>query len=287
MKSKINNYWKTAVFAILLAAWVSIPAWTLTQTSAAGGSSIERSARLTSPNGGANPQGWAYWELENDGRSRIEVDVVNFNLPAGTALQVVVDNAVIGQAFVDSFFHVWFRLRTQDGQPVPSVNVGSTAQLLNGTTVLVSGVFIAGGTPSPSPSQSGTGSILRLRSQAREPELLRLHSQARAQERLHLHSPERRLEPILQRLHRRSRGREHLHLRRHSQELEQVLLLRRNQERRQEQTLQRLHRHSQARERALLRRHSRAQERERRRLRSPEQERLHLRRRRSWCERQY
>ena len=147
MRSKNKNYWKAIVFAILLAAWVSIPGWTL-GVSADVTSSLERSAILTSPNGGANPNGVALWKLDDNGRREIDVDVANINLPIGTGLQVVIDGSVIGQAFVDSFFHARLRLRTQDGQQVPSVNVGSTAQMRNGTTVLVSGIF-ANGTPSP------------------------------------------------------------------------------------------------------------------------------------------
>ena len=165
LRSKNRNYWQAALFALLLTAWVSIPAWTLA-VSADVMSSIDRFAMLTPPSGGTNPNGVAEWKLDDNGRREIEVNVSNIGLPAGTALQVVIDGNVIGQVFVDSFFHARMRLRTQDGQQVPTVNVGSTAQVRNGTTVLVAGVFANGtpsptqtgtGTASPSPSQSGTG----------------------------------------------------------------------------------------------------------------------------------
>jgi len=155
LSSKYRNYWKAALFAILLAAWVSISGSTAS-VSADFTSSTDRSAILMPPNGGANPNGVAIWKQEDDGRREIDVEVVNINLPVGTALQVVVNNNVIGQASVNSFFRARLRLRTQDGQQVPSVIVGSTAQMLNGTTVLVTGVF-ANGTPLPTQSGTGTG----------------------------------------------------------------------------------------------------------------------------------
>lgn len=155
LSSKYRNYWKAALFAILLAAWVSISGSTAS-VSADFTSSTDRSAILLPPNGGANPNGVAIWKQEDDGRREIDIEVVNINLPVGTALQVVVDNNVIGQAAVNSFLRARLRLRTQDGQQVPNVNVGSTAQMLNGTTVLVTGVF-ANGTPLPTQSGTGTG----------------------------------------------------------------------------------------------------------------------------------
>ncbi|MFN0277013.1 MAG: CHRD domain-containing protein [Pyrinomonadaceae bacterium] len=156
LESKHNNFWKAVLFALLLAAWVSIPAWT-GSSSAEVLSSIERSAILTPPNGGSNLNGAALWELDDNGRREIDVEVVNINLPVGTSLSVVIDGSVISQASVDSFLRMRLRLRTQDGQQVPVVNVGSTAQVRNGTTVLVSGIFVNGGTPSPSQSGTGTG----------------------------------------------------------------------------------------------------------------------------------
>ncbi len=156
LKSTFKKNWKAGLFGLVLAAWLSIPALTA-GVSADVMSSIERSAILTPPGGGANPNGAVLWKLEDNGRREIDLEVVNIGLPVGTGLSVVIDNSVIGQAFVDSFLQAKLRLRTQDGQQVPIVNVGSTAQVLNGTTVIVAGTFVNGGTPSPSPSQSGTG----------------------------------------------------------------------------------------------------------------------------------
>ncbi len=162
MRSKNRNYWKAIAIMVLLAAWVSITA--LTGSVKADGTPVilVRTAILTSPTGNIDPHGAAEWQLYQSGNREIEVEIEDVNLGIGTSLDVFVDGNLIGQAIIDDNQRGRLKLKTEDGQAVPVVNDGSTAEVRNGTTVLVLGVFGGGtptgtGTSTPSPSQSGTG----------------------------------------------------------------------------------------------------------------------------------
>lgn len=157
-----KNYLKAGVFALLLAVWVSIPA--LIAKADGTPVMVVLTATLTSPTGGANPHGAAVWQLYQSGNRELEVEADDVNLAIGTSLDCFIDGNVVGQAIVDSNRRGRLKLRTENGQTVPVVNPGSTAEVRNGSTVLVAGVFggstptpSGSGTSSPSPSQSGTG----------------------------------------------------------------------------------------------------------------------------------
>ncbi|MBK8465909.1 MAG: VCBS repeat-containing protein [Chloracidobacterium sp.] len=164
MRSTNKNYWKAIAFALLLAAWVSLPA--LTGSVKADGTPVIliRTAVLSSPTGSINPHGAAEWQLYQSGNREIEVEVEDLNLSMGTSLGVYVDGNLIGQAIVDDRQKAKLKLRTEDGQAVPTVNAGSSVNVQSGSTILVAGNFdgatptpSGSGTASPSPSQSGTG----------------------------------------------------------------------------------------------------------------------------------
>lgn len=163
IKTKQIRVWKFLVVLAALAAWISIPYITEKVKASDETPSVIRTAMLTVPGGGINPHGNATWKLFTSGNREIEVEVEDLNLAAGTSLNAVVDGATIGQLIVDLDRHARLKLDTEDGQTVPVVNDGSTAQVKNGTTVLVAGVFATvTGTPTPtptgSPSPSPTGS---------------------------------------------------------------------------------------------------------------------------------
>lgn len=151
------NSIKILAACALLAGWISIPL--VTDTVMADGTPVilVRSANLVSPTGSVNPHGDATWELYQSGNREIEVEVEDLNLGMGTSLTALVDGNVIGQLIVDDRGKAKLKLKTEDGQTVPVVNNGSTVQVLNGSTVLVSGVF-GGGGATPSPTVSPTGS---------------------------------------------------------------------------------------------------------------------------------
>ncbi len=145
-----------ALFA-MLAAWVSVPL--LTGSVKADGTPLilVRTAALAAPSGTVNPHGDATWELYQSGNREIEVEVEDLSLSQGTVLTAFVDGNSIGQLTVDDRQKAKLKLKTEDGQPVPTVNNGMTVQVRNGSTVLVTGVF-GGGGATPSPTGSPTGS---------------------------------------------------------------------------------------------------------------------------------
>lgn len=155
MKNRIQVI-KVAAIVALIAGWVSIP-YVTSKVGAQGGVPIVvRDAVLASPTGSVNPHGAAQWQLYASGHREIEVEIEDVgSLPAGTVLDAVVDGATIGQLTLQLDQRARIKLRTEDGQQVPTVNDGSTVQVRNGATVLVNGVF--GGGPNPTPTVSPTG----------------------------------------------------------------------------------------------------------------------------------
>ena len=152
-----SRYWKAAIFVALLAAWVSVPLFTnnVIADSLAVMSGTQRWANLVSPVG-ASDRGVVDWELDDNGRRRIEYNLSNLTAPAGTVLTAVVNGNAIGTFAVSSFQSGYLRLRTQDGQAVPDVQVGTITEIRRGSAVVVSGVFENGSAPTPSPSVSPT-----------------------------------------------------------------------------------------------------------------------------------
>ncbi len=101
---------------------------------------------------GVLPNGFAQYEIHSS-RRELEIEVNQVNLPAGTLLGVTIDNAAVGQLFIESDGRGRLRLRSDEGQFVPFVVSGSTIVLRNGGSTILSGVF-GGASPSPSPSPS-------------------------------------------------------------------------------------------------------------------------------------
>jgi hypothetical protein len=115
-------------------------------------------AGLTGPTlNGVLPNGFAQFE-NHSSRVELEVRVRQVNLPNGTMLNVVINNATVGQMFVSSA-EGRLRLRSDNGQNVPNVTPGMRIDIINGAATILSGTFVAfTATPSPSPSVSPTGS---------------------------------------------------------------------------------------------------------------------------------
>lgn len=105
---------------------------------------------------GVLPRGFAEFEI-NTNRTEFEVDVRNVNLPIGTSLSVLVDNVMIGNIAIASSGEGELKLRTDNGQTVPVVSVGSTIIIKNGGDTILSGTFTAAvATPTPTPTGSPT-----------------------------------------------------------------------------------------------------------------------------------
>ena len=103
---------------------------------------------------GVLPRGFAEFEVQTN-RTEFEVDVRNVNLTIGTSLSVVVDNVVVGNLVIRESGEGELKLRTDNGQTVPVVSVGSTIAINNGAVTILSGTF-NGATPTPTPTGSPT-----------------------------------------------------------------------------------------------------------------------------------
>jgi len=103
---------------------------------------------------------FGYSEFEIHGsRNELETRVRQVNVPAGTSLTLVVDGISVGQMTIDGSREGRSRLRTDRGDVIPQVNIGSTIQLRQGGATIMSGVYaspVTTSSPSPSPSPSGS-----------------------------------------------------------------------------------------------------------------------------------
>lgn len=161
--NKLNGQiWKVALVFAAVLAWAAIPFLTQDKVSANGGETppiLIRTANLVSPTGSINPHGAAEYQLYANGNRELEVEIEDVNLPIGTSLNAIIDGTSAGQMVIDADQKAKLKLRTEDGQSVPTTNDGSTVQVKNGDTVLVAGVLNGGGpNPTPSPSASPTAS---------------------------------------------------------------------------------------------------------------------------------
>ena len=117
---------------------------------------FELFAGLTGPTiNGILPNGFAQFEVHSS-RLELEIRVRQVNLPAGSQLPVIVDNVNVGSLFLESGGEGRLRLRTDNGQPVPPVVVGSSIAIRSGGNNILTGTFggFTGPSPSPSPSAS-------------------------------------------------------------------------------------------------------------------------------------
>ncbi len=163
----IVKNWQALAAVVVLSTWVSISLVSSHVNAAGGVPIIVRNAVLASPTGSVNPHGAAEWQLYSDGNRELEVEIEDTNLSQGTSLNAVIDGNPVGAVIIDDRGKGKLKLKTEDGQMVPSVGSGATVQVRNGASVLVAGTFggpgpspsvTPTGTPSPSPSVSPSGS---------------------------------------------------------------------------------------------------------------------------------
>jgi len=105
---------------------------------------------------GVLPNGFAQYELRS-GRTELEIRVRQVNLSPGTSLAVSVGNVLVGQLILENGGEGRLRLRSDNGQTVPSVTSGTSIVIRNGGTTILSGTFVGfSATPSPSPNATPT-----------------------------------------------------------------------------------------------------------------------------------
>jgi hypothetical protein len=105
---------------------------------------------------GMMPQGHADFRQRTDGR-RLNVEIQDVNLTAGTTFSVLVNNVSVGQIVLNSFFRGELELNTNDGNSVPVVTNGTTVAVVNTSTgaTILAGIFGAIA-PAPNPLEDGS-----------------------------------------------------------------------------------------------------------------------------------
>jgi hypothetical protein len=156
---KRNRLLRNAWVLLFALAWVVLPfALSKTVVQADDLSDTRIRASLSGPAiNGVTPSGFAEHRTDDDNRRRLEVQASSVNLPQGTVLNVVLNNAVVGQMTVNQFNGAFLSIDTNNGQNVPPASNGNPIAVMNGNTTVVSGVFgIVTATPSPSGSPTGS-----------------------------------------------------------------------------------------------------------------------------------
>jgi CHRD domain/FG-GAP-like repeat len=109
---------------------------------------------------GVLPSGYAEYEIHSS-RTELEIEIRQVNLPAGTALTFIVNNAAVGQIVVSSC-EGRLRLRSDQGATIPVITAGTSIEIRNGAAVILHGLFSGfGGTPTPTPTGSPTPGLGR------------------------------------------------------------------------------------------------------------------------------
>ncbi|HEY0426231.1 MAG TPA: FG-GAP-like repeat-containing protein [Pyrinomonadaceae bacterium] len=158
--AKNRNLFKVGAVLLLAALWVVIP-FALNGSKASAEEMISDTrtqASLTgAPINDVTPAGFSEHRLDDSGRRRLTVQASSVNLAAGTALEVYINNALVGQMSVDGFSNASLSLDTNNGQTVPVVNFGNPIEVRQNGAAILAGTFgTVTATPSPSVSPSGS-----------------------------------------------------------------------------------------------------------------------------------
>lgn len=105
---------------------------------------------------GIMPRGYAAYAEFGTTSRRLGVFANHVHLPEATHLGVFIDDAQVGEIILNSNGDGGLRLDTGRGDTVPIIVAGSTAEIRNSSSVVLSGVFQVPTFPSPRPSVSPT-----------------------------------------------------------------------------------------------------------------------------------
>jgi len=105
---------------------------------------------------GALPRGYTAYEIHSS-RTELEARVFQVNLPIGTNLSVFVNNTQVGNLVLESGGEARLRLRSDRGENVPVITAGTTIEMKNGGTTVLSGTFATSTSPSPTPTGTPQG----------------------------------------------------------------------------------------------------------------------------------
>jgi hypothetical protein len=150
--SSISSFRRAALASVALLA--TLAALAAAPAFAGGAETIITAALSGAGIGGRTPHGSATFRQRDDGTRKLEVEVEDVNLPAGTVLNVSVNNRNIGTITLDALRAGRIELETERGQTVPAVNNGANVVVTNQSGAgIVSGAF---GSASPTPTPTGT-----------------------------------------------------------------------------------------------------------------------------------
>jgi hypothetical protein len=94
---------------------------------------------------GKTPEGNADFRMDDKGRTRLNVEVENVNLAAGTVLDVSIQHGatttVAGHITLSALGFGELELNSQDGNIVPAVQAGDMVIVSNAGTAILTGVF--------------------------------------------------------------------------------------------------------------------------------------------------
>ncbi len=160
--AKNRNLFKVGAVLLLAALWVVIP-FALSDSKVEAEEMLSDTriqASLTgAPINGVAPAGFSEHRLDDSGRRRLSVQANSVNLAQGTVLEVVINNAPVGQMTVDGFSNAFLNIDTNNGQNVPVVNFGNPIEVRQNGAAILAGTFgTVTATPSPSGSPNGSPS---------------------------------------------------------------------------------------------------------------------------------
>jgi hypothetical protein len=106
--------------------------------------------------GGETPKGAAEFKQKADGSRSLEVEAEHVNLPAGTVLNVFVDNQKIGTLTLDALHAGKIELETEHGQTFPLINSRTRVVVADqaGNTIVAGAFGDITPTPTPTPGPS-------------------------------------------------------------------------------------------------------------------------------------
>src|SRR6266568_4222684 len=94
---------------------------------------------------GKKPEGNADFRSDSTNRTRLNVEVENVNLPAGTVLTVAIVHAgvstTVGTITLSSIGESELELDSQNGASVPAIVSGDMVTVSNGGAVILAGAF--------------------------------------------------------------------------------------------------------------------------------------------------
>jgi hypothetical protein len=163
MKDKkfFHRRWRSVFTALVVLAWFAVPLIGFFTASSASNPphppQLKLQAALSgTPINNVSPFGIAEYKLESDNLRKFELEIFSVNLPAGTNLDVYVNNNLIGQIRVNSSQTGELELRSDRQQNTPTIHAGDVITIRQGSTNILSGTFTSSGTPTPTVSPSGS-----------------------------------------------------------------------------------------------------------------------------------